>query len=606
MGTRLLAAVAEGDRGRVYVAPTSEHEASAREATPKWKPEVEFFQQALGFRVGNYGMTKWSDLFTDRQLVALTTFSDLVTETMVRVTGDALAAGLEDDGRPLRNAGTRMTAYAEAVGLYASFLTNQVANHSSSICGWNNVNTQMRSVFARQAIPMVWDFAESNPFSESSGSYANLLERQVKGFEALGIGVEGTGHQADVNQQSVSVDKIISTDPPYYDNVGYADLSDFFYVWIRRSMRSLFPNLLATLVVPKVEELVATPARHGGMGGAETFFLTGMTRAMHRLAEQTHPAFPVTIYYAFKQAESDGAALTASTGWEIFLDAVIRSGFAVAGTWPIRTEKQGRVRGNDSNALASSIVLVCRKRSGDASIASRREFVSALKAELPTALRRLQAGNIAPVDLAQAAIGPGMAIYTRDGAVKESDGSNLSIRTALQLINQVLDETLAEQEGDFDSETRWALSWFEEFGMDEGPYGRAETLSTARNTSVGGLEKAGVVSSGGGKVRLLEREELDPAWDPRKDSRLTIWEAAQHLIRLHDAEGEEAAAALLAQLGGVGETARELAYRLYSICDRKKWAQEALAYNALVTAWPELSRLAHQERPAEPVQLDAF
>ena len=364
MGARLMAVVAEGDRGRVYLPPTAEHEEAAGKAIPEWRPDVEFFQKALGFRVGNYGMTKWSDLFTPRQLVALTTFSDLVGEATKRILGDAAAAGRPDDGRPLRDAGTGATAYAEAVAVYLALLINQVANHSSSVCGWNNVNTQMRSVFARQAIPMVWDYAESNLFCESSGSYANLFERQLKGFEALGNGQSGIASQVDVSRQCISSDKLVSTDPPYYDNIGYADLSDFFYVWLRRSLKRLFPDLFATLAVPKAAELVATPARHGGKAAAEAFFVYGMTLALRRLAKDAHPEFPVTIYYAFKQSERKGDAGTVSTGWETFLDAAIKSGFAITGTWPVRTERLGRMRDVNSNALASSIVLVSSAAAG--------------------------------------------------------------------------------------------------------------------------------------------------------------------------------------------------------------------------------------------------
>ena len=358
---------------------------------------------------------------TRRQLVGLTTFSDLVQQLRERVQRDAVAAELLCHDRPLQDGGRGATAYAEAVGVYLAFLVGQIANHSSMICGWNNVNTQMRSVFSRQAIPMVWDFAESNPLCGSSGSYSNLLARQVKGFVTLGNDdLRGEAAQIDVNHQAVSVNKVVSTDPPYYDNIGYADLSDFFYVWLRRTVQSIFPYLFATLEVPKAEELVATPYRHGGRKNAEAFFLDGMTRAMHRLAEQAHPAFPVTIYYAFKQSEGDGENGTARTGWETFLYAVILAGFSICGTWPIRTEKPGRVRETGSNALASSILLVCRARLMNASTATRRDFLTILRSELPRALRLLQAGNIAPVDLAQAAIGPGMAVFTRYAKVLDA------------------------------------------------------------------------------------------------------------------------------------------------------------------------------------------
>jgi putative DNA methylase len=399
--------------------------------------------------------------------------------------------------------------------------------------------------------------------------------------------------QADAASQSTSADKVVSTDPPYYDNIGYADLSDFFYVWLRRALRPVFPDLFATLAVPKAEELVATPYRHGSKEKAEAFFLDGMTQAMHRLAEQAHPAFPVTIYYAFKQSETETAEGTASTGWETFLDAVIRAGLAISGTWPMRTEYTGNLK-KDVSALASSIVLVCRPRPANAPTATRREFVSAVKAELPLALAHLQRGNIAPVDFAQAAIGPGMAVYTRYAKVLDAQGQPLSVREALALINQTLDEALAEQEGDFDADSRWALAWFEQHGFAEGEFGVADVLARAKNTSVAGMVEAGILESKRGKVRLLRPEELPADWDPATDSRLTAWETVHHLIRVLASGGEGAAAELVAKLGTRAEIARELAYRLYTLCERKKRAAEALAYNGLVQSWPEIARLARE------------
>ncbi len=420
MGSRLMAIVAQGDRSRVYLGPTPESEEIARRAQPQGVPDTRLPDRALGFRVQQYGMVRWRDLFTPRQLVALTTFSDLVGEALEQVRRDAVAAGYRDDDQPLRDGGTGARAYAEAVAVYLGFLVDQLANHSSSICGWNQVNAQMRNVFSRQAIPMVWDYAECNVFSESTGSYANLLERKVKGFAALSSFGTGTAVQADVNCQSVSVGKVVSTDPPYYDNIGYADLSDFFYVWLRRTLRPLFPNLFATLSVPKAQELIATPYRHASRTAADAFFLEGMTKAMTSLALHANEAFPVTVYYAIKQSEQRrGGEGTTSTGWERFLEALVTAGFAITGTWPVRTEKTGRSVGIGTNALASSIVLVCRRRPADAPLATRREFLTALRSELPQALHLLQSGNIAPVDLAQAAIGPGMAVYTRYGRLFE-------------------------------------------------------------------------------------------------------------------------------------------------------------------------------------------
>jgi putative DNA methylase len=447
---------------------------------------------------------------------------------------------------------------------------------------------------------MTWDYVEANPMCDSSGNWMAMVNWTWKALETTPARSEGFAGQSDAQNQSVSAGKIVSTDPPYYDNIGYADLSDFFYVWLRRALKPVFPELFATLAVPKAEELVATPYRHGSREKAEAFFLDGMTQAMHRLAEQAHPGFPVTIYYAFKQAESDGAEGTTNTGWDTFLAAVIEAGFSISGTWPMRTELGNRMIGSGTNALASSIILVCRKRPEKAEMATRQEFVAALKSELPVALVHLQRGNIAPVDLAQAAIGPGMGVYTRFAKVLDAAGNPLSVREALALINQTLDETLADQEGDFDADTRWALAWFEQSGFDEGEYGVAEQLSKAKNTSVGGMVEAGILLSKGGKVRLLKPYELPADWDPAKDKRLTAWEGVHHLIRAMNSGGEGAAAILVSGMGSTAEIARELAYRLYTLCERKKRAAEALAYNALVQSWPELQRLAGEARKSRP------
>ena len=599
MGARLMAVVAEGDRGRVYLAPTETQEEIGLSAMPEDPPETDLPKRALGFRIQEYGMTKWRDLFTPRQLVALATFSDLVAEAMERVKEDAVGAGLPDDKRSLRDGGTGATAYAEAVGVYLGFGVDKCSDYWSSICSWHNSGEKMRNTFGRQAIPMVWDYTEGNPFCQSTGNFMAMIDWVWKSLVTTPSQGIGLAWQLDAAAQTISTNKLVSTDPPYYDNIGYADLSDFFYVWLRRSLKSIFPDLFATLAVPKAEELVATPYRHSNKKKAETFFLTGMTKAMRRLAEQAHPGFPVSIYYAFKQAEKKGETGTTSTGWETFLAAVIRAGFSITGTWPMRTELSNRMIGAGTNALASSIVLVCRHRPVDAPLATRREFVSALKKELPNALANLQSGNIAPVDLAQAAIGPGMAVYTRYAKVLDAAGNPVSVREALQLINQILDEVLAQQEGDFDPDSRWALAWFEQHGFEEGEYGVAETLSKAKNTSIAGIVEGGILVSSAGKVRLLRPEELADDWDPVTDKRLTVWEAVHHLAHTLNTGGETAAANLVRQLGGVAETARELAYRLYTVCERKKRPAEALSYNSLVQSWPEIVRLARQEVKGE-------
>jgi putative DNA methylase len=595
MGAKLMCIVVEGERGRVYLSPFAEHDVIAQSAKPKWKPELKVTTPCHDIdRLPMYGMPTWGDAFSLRQLVGLTTFSDLVHEARERVTKDALTAGLSDDSKTLDVGGVGAVAYGDAVTVYLGCATGKLSDYNSTICSWISGGQTMRNTFGRQAIPMVWDYAEANVISDSTGGFLSCIEQVRRVVSELPCTTSGTSIQCDAQTQVISTGKIVSTDPPYYDNIGYADLSDFFYVWMRRSLKGVFPNLFATLAVPKAEELVATPYRHGSKAKAEMFFLEGMTQAMHRLADQAHPAFPVTIYYAFKQSEIDADAATASTGWDTFLDAVIQSGFGVTGTWPVRTELANKVSGVGHNMLASSIVLVCRQRAIDCLTVTRRQFIAELKAELPLALALLQRGNIAPVDLAQAAIGPGMAVYTSYSKVLDAGGKALSVREALALINQTLDESLMEQEGDFDADTRWALAWFEQVGFADGEYGVAEQLSKSKNTSVAGMVEAGILESKRSRVRLLKPAELPADWDPETDKRLTVWEMVHHLVRVLESGGELKAAPLAAKLGSKAETARELCYRLYTLCDRKKRSAEAISYNALVQSWPEITRLARE------------
>ena len=604
MGARLTAIVAEGDRRRVYLAPTEEHESVAQVVRPHSKPHAAMPQNTRWFSPPLYGLTSFADLFTPRQFAALNTFSDLVNEARDRIRQDAAAAGIPADGRRLHEVETAAAAYAEAVGVYLCLGISKLADAQSSLCRWKPTMDQSNATFGRHALPMVWDYSEANAFGGMAGDYMVSIKNMMRVVDQLPTAVRGQARQEDAQDQTLSADKIVSTDPPYYDNIGYADLSDFFYLWLRRSLRLAFPELFSTMAVPKAEELVATPHRHGTKAKAEAFFMNGMTRAMQRLVQQAHIGFPTTIYYAFKQSESRNDRGVSSTGWETFLEAVISAGFRITGTWPIRTERGNRMIGMGSNALASSVVLVCRKRSADAPIATRRDFIAALKAGLPPALVHLQRGNIAPVDLAQAAIGPGMAVFTSFAMVLDASGNRISVGDALALINQTLDETLAEQEGDFDADSRWALAWFEQYGFDASDYGIAETLSTAKNTSVSGMLQAGILHSRGGKVRLLRPEELPADWDPTRDDRLTTWEIVHHLIRALEQSGEASAAQLVRKLGGWAEIAREFCYRLYTVCERKKRATEALAYNGLVQSWPEISRLARME--ARPEQAELF
>lgn len=612
MGARLIAIVAEGPRGRVYLPPIPEHEAIARQAQPAWKPETSLPDDPRNFWTLNYGLTRFGDLFTSRQLVALTTFSDLVGEAIERCRRDAAAAELPDDGVPLDAGGKGATAYAQAVGVYLGIALSRLSDICNALCRWETSKTQVRNLFGRQAIPMLWDFAENNVFGEAAGDYSISLSNMVKALLELLEHGSGTSHQSDAQTQTLSRDKVVSTDPPYYDNIGYADLSDFFYVWLRRTLKPIFPNLYATLAVPKAEELVATPYRHGSKDAAEAFFLEGMTRAIHNLAEQAHPAFPVTIYYAYKQQETLGTrasgphagetpALPTSTGWETFLEAVIRAGFAITGTWPMRTELGNRMIGSGTNALASSIVLVCRPRAADAPTVSRREFLRELNATLPEALAdMINPGSapvsgasgrdarvpVAPVDLSQAIIGPGMAIFSQYAAVLEADGTPMSVKTALALINRFL------AEDDFDPDTQFCLHWFEQQGWATGKFGEADVLARAKGTSVGGLQEAGVVESGAGKLRLLRWAELPRDWSPETDTRTPVWEALHQMIRALNQDGESATGALLARMPARAEPMRALAYRLYTLCERKGWAEDARAYNELVTAWSAIEQAA--------------
>ena len=594
MAERLMAIVVEGPRGRIYLSPTNEHEELACSAKSASRPEIPLPENPRDFKTPNYGMTTFGDLFTDRQLVALNTFSELVHEARVEIERDASVASLSNHPIPLRDGGTGAKAYAEAVSVYLAFLTGQVANHCSTICGWNSPNQQMRSTFSRQAIPMIWDFAEVNVFSASSGSFHSLFTRMIKGFETLAATkTDGRVVQVDAQSVNYTIDNAISTDPPYYDNIGYADLSDFFFCWMKPLVRPVYPGLFGVLATPKSEELVATPYRHGGKKEAESFFLDGMSRAIASMARQSSPDYPATIYYAFKQREIAQEGIS-STGWANFLQAVLEAGYAVVGTWPIRTEKPGRMLAVGTNALANSVVLVCRKREDSAETISRLEFIHALRRELPQAIEELQKANISPADMPQSAIGPGMGIFSRCTAVLEADDSRMTVKTALQLINRELDEYLGGIQGEFDADTRFAITWFEQHGMAAGDYGAANSIATARGISVDSVKDAGIVSSAAGKVRILNRDEIDAGWEPGKDTHLTVWECCQHLIRELEQGGEQAAALLLRKMDPVqADAARDLAYCLYDICaNKRRDAGEATPYNGLVAVWTELTRQA--------------
>ncbi len=615
MRIRLMAIVAEGAHGRIYLEPIPEHEAISQQAKPEWKPEVKLHGKCR-VNVSNYGLDAYGDLFTSRQLRALTTFSDLVQETIELVCIDALKSGMSDDNRGLNSGGTGAKAYAQAVGVYLAMAVDKTTDYNSCLVAWSPTRDQAKTTFARQALPMIFDFAEVNVFAGAAGDIEISIQGICRALPNAAPGSIGLAVQGDAQTQHISLGKVVSTDPPYFDNIGYADLSDFFYVWLRKSLRPVFPDLYATLAVPKAEELVATPYRHGGKTEAESFFMDGMTHAMKNLAEQAHSAFPVTIYYAFKQAETNKVEGTSSTGWETFLEAVLIAGFALTGTWPMRTERDARSISIGSNALASSIILVCRKRATDATTISRREFLRELNAVLPEALLDMTHGGVnspvAPVDLSQAIIGPGMAIFSQYAAVLEADGKAMGVRTALQLINRFLSED------DFDHDTQFCLHWFEGQGWAEGKYGDADVLARAKGTSVGGLQTSGVVESGGGKLRLLRWAEypgsagVSPATKEsgRKEAGKmhtipAVWESLHQLILALNRQGETAAGALLAQMPDRAESMRALAYRLYTLCERKGWAEDARSYNELITAWGNIET-AGQEIGYAGTQPDLF
>jgi putative DNA methylase len=614
MNAMPVAVVADSSKGRVYfnfniekaseILKNSElyrNTYNVSEKLPSEPARGTFASNAQG-RI--YGFNIFADYFTPRQKNTLVLFSELCQELNEKIIHDAQKQGLSL-GETLQEGGTGSLANAQSVILYLAFALDKAVDYWSSLCSWHVSGEKMRNTFGRQAIAMVWDYAECNPFSDSTGNWMACVEWVSKVLEQMTPAYSsGLASQADAAKEFVDVDfPVISTDPPYYGNVSYSELSDFLYVWLRRSTGNIYPNLFNTTLTPKSAEIVATPFRFDGdRQKAEKYFLLNLGRSFELMAQNSNHDFPISVYYAYKQTEDTVEDIelengetelgAVSTGWETMLQGLLDAKFQISGTWPIRTELSNRMVGSGANALASSIVLICRPRMLNASSSSRREFLSTLKKELAPALRELQQGSIAPVDLAQAAIGPGMAVYSRYSAVLEADGKPMSVRTALGLINQALDEYRIEQEGEYDGDTRWALTWFEQYGHNEAAYGVAETLSRAKNTSVDGLSEAGIVEARAGKVRLYRRDELDTDWDPTQDKRLTAWESAAHLIYALENRGEESAAELLAKLGPVAEVARDLAYRLYTVCERKGWAQDALGYNMLVVAWPRLKELS--------------
>lgn len=612
LGSQLMATVAEGHRSRIYLPPTPEHMNAAALAAPTAVPPGELFDWPGRINVVRYGLTEFADLFTNRQLTALTTFSDLVVEARERVLADALVAG-QPEGDRLEEGGTAAAAYADAVATYLGFANSRSADYTSTINTWASTGEFIRNVFARQALPMAWDFVEVNPFSGSTGNFVGLIEAPIRVIEQLPAHSTADVRQADAAARDYG-SVLISTDPPYYDNIGYSDLSDYFYVWLRRALRAVHPTLLGTMLVPKAEELVANPYRHGGAGAAKQFFETGFEHVFAHARESATDDFPITVYYAFKQSETDQGG-AASTGWETILGAMVHAGWQVTATWPVRSEREGRMIGVGTNALASSVVLALRPRPADAPTTDRRGFIATMKRELGPALRELQQGGIAPVDLPQSAIGPGMAVFSRYAKVIESDGSEMSVRSALARINEVLDELLTEQEGDFDSTTRFAIAWYRSNGYDAGAFGDAENLARARATAVSTMERGGILSARAGKVQLFRPSDLPEDYDVTTDQHASAWEALQHTIRIQETKGIPAAGAFLQAASRRSDGAvdldlvKELAYLLFQVAEKNGWTKDAISFNGIATSWSEMldsGRTASPVSTATTLDFDAL
>lgn len=611
IGVTMTAIVCEGRRGRVYVPTNEEQAAIAQSAVPEWCPDQKLPEAALGFRIQNYGMAMWSDLFTRRQLATLAVFSNLVGEARERILADSsVVSHLSTDSKSLEDLGAGSQAYADAVAVYLAFVLSKMADLGNSLCRWEPLAQCPRNLFGKQTISMIWDYAEANPLSNSSGCWDVFVRGVLGGFEKISQtcsdSISGTVLQRNASVREITPGTIISTDPPYYDNIGYADLSDFFYVWLRRSLRETLPLSMRGILVPKEEELIASADRHGSKTKAEGFFLSGMTEVTRRWSESSSTHYPITIYYAFKQAEISSQGVS-STGWATFLDALMLAGLAVVGTWPARTENASRMRGQASNALASSIVLVCRQRPKTAKIITKREFIEALEAELPNALRELQHANLSPVDLPQSSIGPGMAIYSRYEKIIKGDGEQMTVTDALQLINHELSHLLDGQVSDMDASTRFACKWFEQHEFKSGLFGDAANIATAIDVPVDAVASSGILESGHGKVRILRPSELPATWNPEADSNRTIWEIVHHLIRLAEIGSDADCARVFAVLPySEAAEARQLGYRLFTICDQNGWNQEAQAYNQLITNWQDYADLAATlpQADARPVQSD--
>ena len=586
MGNRLIAIVAEGNNGRMYVSANKEQVFTANIPKPDSFPDAVLPHNPRDFKTPNYGLLNFSDLFTNRQLTALTTFSELVASAQAKATADARAAGISNDPAGLSEGGTGAVAYGQAVGVYLAFAVDRAADFSTSVSRWAVTNEKAMNLFSRQAIPMTWDYPEVNILADSVGGFVTITKYLTSCIITLPIGEMGIAKQDGAQTDNQLRQVMVSTDPPYYDNIGYADLSDFFYIWMRQSLKESHPDLFRTMLVPKAEELVATPYRFDGdVKAAREFFEDGMFKTCQQIYRYAREDVPVTIYYAYKQSEVDDSSNTSSTGWETMLTALIQAGFTITGTWPMRSEQTYRAISMNTNALASSIVLVCRKRPANAPTTTRRDFINALKRELKPALQKLQASNIAPVDMAQCAIGPGMGVYSRFSKILEADGTPMGVRGALQIINQELDLYFTEQDGEMDSDSRFCIDLYTQYAFNDVPFGEADVLARAKNTSVEKLATSNALYAQKGVVRLLTREEI-----PEKMAHggKMIWLLTQQLTHALEKNGVAGVAQILTDVFAEPERAKALAYRLFTIAERKGWAGEAYAYNSLVIAWPEV------------------
>ena len=573
LGERIVAVVCKGKRGRVYIEPDENQIPQIQDFLVPSDFEIEHYPGCTNVVI--YGMESWNSLYNERQLHAVTVLQDALIDVCAEIENSRLA---------------------QAITLYLSFAISRIADFNCRCCRWKHSGEQVVHTFSLHALPMVWDYSESSIVASSGISWRNAVKITIDSLRksAISDAAPSFSHQDDAQLQRISSMKVISTDPPYYDNVPYALLSDFFYVRLRRTLKSQFPELLGTMSAPKAAELVANRYRHGGEDSAHNHFMTGMEQFLNNISTNSHPGFPVSIYYAFKQKEIESGLGEYSTGWQSFLAATIQAGFSVVGTWPVRTEMTTRMRNRGSNALATSVVLVCQRRTTNVSV-SRVDFERELRETMPNALQLLVTANTAPVDMAQAAIGPGISIFSKYNSITKLSGEAMSVSEALALINEVLDESLSAREADYDEDTRWATAWFSQFGFAEGDFGIADQLARAKNTSVEGVVLAGLASSSRGKVKLYRPEELPADWDPRTDGRLTMWERTNHLVRTLMKGGDSDAAVLLKRMGSAGQEARDLAYQLYNVCEKNKWSKEALGYNALIQGWPEIERMAKSE-----------